>query len=337
MLVLRHGREVETGTTDDVLRQPAQGYTRRLLHAHQGTGGTAAGRPAAIPAEAAALAIQSLSASYRTLPGVLQDISFTIEKGKTLAVVGMSGSGKSTLARVICGLLPQDKGVISFFGTPLPRSLAQRSREQLRRIQLVYQHPDTALNPRQTVRRILGRAVSLHTSDGRVAVRARVDALLDMVGLSPEYADKRPPQLSGGQKQRIGIARALAARPDVILLDEATSALDPLIAEDILTLLQDLQRATGIAYIVITHDIGVVRRLADEVVVLRHGRVVAQGPISDVFAAPLHPYTELLLSAVPQMRPDWLTDVLAARADTLTIHPRRETKADLADASHAPS
>ena len=312
LLVLRHGRMVETGTTEDILRHPVRDYTRRLIATHE--------RPAPLPPaevsnapiarEPSALAIDALSASYRELPNVLRDISLNLDKGKTLAIVGTSGSGKSTLARVICGLQPQSTGTISLFGEPLPSRLRDRSAEQLRRIQLVYQLSDTALNPGQPVGFMLGRAVSFHFGGRRAKVRARVEELLDMVGLSRSLVGRKPSQLSGGQKQRIGIARALAACPEVIICDEITSSLDSLIAEDILALLRQLQRTTGAAYIFITHDIGVVRRIADDVAVLRSGNIVAKGSIDDVFSPPYHPYTQLLLSSVPEMRTDWLTDVL---------------------------
>ena len=227
----------------------------------------------------------------------------------------MSGSGKSTLARLLCGLMPPQRGSVAFQGTPLPADFRRRSREQLRRMQMIYQLPDTALNPRHTVGLILGRVVDFYFGLRGAAQRRRVDELLDRVGLPRDFARRRPGELSGGQKQRVCIARALAAEPDVVICDEVTSALDPLVADEILGLLEQLQERTGVAYIFITHDIGVVRRVADEVAVLENGRIVALGPLSKVFAPPLHPYTQLLLSSVPQMRTDWLTDILSARED----------------------
>ena len=189
------------------------------------------------------LAVKALSASYRTMPNVLSDVSFTLRPGETLAIVGTSGSGKSTLARVICGLMPQQSGTVEFRAESLPTEVRKRTREQLRRLQMIYQLPDTALNPRQKVGRILGRAVSFYFGGSRASVQHRVDELLDMVGLPRDFAHRRPGELSGGQKQRVCIARALAAKPDVIFCDEVTSALDPLVAEEILALLQRLQHA----------------------------------------------------------------------------------------------
>ena len=315
LAVLQHGRLVETGPTTTILDRPAEDYTRRLVAARI--------EPDLPPVDAALdaappiLAVDALAASYRTMPNVLSDISFALRPGETLAIVGTSGSGKSTLARVICGLMPQQSGTVDFKGESLPTEVRKRSKDQLRRLQMIYQLPDTALNPHHRVSRILGRAVSFYFGGTRETVRRRVDELLDMVGLPRDFARRKPGELSGGQKQRVCIARALAAKPDVIFCDEVTSALDPLVAEEILALLQQLQHAAQAAYIFITHDIGVVRRVASDVAVMHKGRIVAQGPISKVFAAPFHPHTQLLLESVPQMRTDWLTDVLHGREDAV--------------------
>ncbi len=313
LAVLRHGRLVESGPTESILQAPIEDYTRRLVAARADPDRTASEE--APTAVAPVLAVCDVTASYRTTANVLTDISFTLQAGQTLAVVGMSGSGKSTLARLLCGLMPPQRGSVAFHGTPLPADFRQRSREQLRRVQMIYQQPDTALNPRHTVGLILGRVVGFYFGLRGAAQRRRVDELLDLVGLPRDFARRRPGELSGGQKQRVCIARALAAEPDVVICDEVTSALDPLVADEILSLLEQLQERTRVAYIFITHDIGVVRRVADEVAVLEDGRIVALGPLAKVFAPPLHPYTQLLLSSVPQMRTDWLTDILSARED----------------------
>ena len=313
LAVLRHGRLVESGPTDAILKAPVEDYTRRLVAARAEPDRTASADTSSDIAPI--LAVRDVTASYRAMANVLADISFTLHAGRTLAVVGMSGSGKSTLARLLCGLMPPQRGAVAFQATPLPADFRRRSREQLRRIQMIYQLPDTALNPRHAVGRILGRVVDFYFGLRGAAQRRRVDELLDRVGLPHDFARRRPGELSGGQKQRVCIARALAAEPDVVICDEVTSALDPLVADEILGLLEQLQERTGVAYIFITHDIGVVRRVADEVAVLENGRIVALGPLSKVFAPPLHPYTQLLLSSVPQMRTDWLTDILSARED----------------------
>ena len=311
LAVLQNGRLVETGPTTIILKNPAEDYTRRLVSAR-----AVADFPAVDPSikeVPPVLAVRSLAASYRTMPNVLSDISFTLWSGESLAVVGTSGSGKSTLARVICGLMAQERGTIEFHGEPLPPEVRDRTKEQLRRVQMIYQLPDTALNPRHKVGRILGRAVSFYFGGSGEAIRLRVAELLNMVGLPREFTKRVPSELSGGQKQRVCIARALAAKPDVIICDEVTSALDPLVAEEILTLLQNLQRSANAAYVFITHDIGVVRRVATDVAVLHRGRIIACGPISKVFAPPFHPHTQLLLQSIPQLRTDWLTDILAER------------------------
>jgi peptide/nickel transport system ATP-binding protein len=179
---------------------------------------------------------------------------------------------------------------------------------------MIYQMPDTALNPRQTVRDAIGRPLEFyHGVSGRDRDR-RVGALLKMIELDDSYIDRLPSELSGGQKQRICIARALAANPDLMICDEVTSALDQIVQEEILKLLMRLQEELGVTYIFITHDIATVRAIADSVVVMHQGKVVEQGPKDEVLAPPHPPYTELLLSSVPEMDPDWLTRLLAARA-----------------------
>jgi peptide/nickel transport system ATP-binding protein len=246
---------------------------------------------------------------------VLEDIELEVPRGRSVAVVGESGSGKSTLARVITGLLPPIEGRLAFAGEALPPALARRSRQQLRRLQLIHQMPDVALNPRQRVVEILGRPCKLFAGLSGQQRRDRIEQLLTQVGLVVEMAQRYPGQLSGGQKQRVCIARALAAEPDLIICDEVTSALDPLVAEEILELLLRLQRETNVAYLVITHDLGVVRKLADWVVVMQRGRIVDQGTLAEVLAPPHHPYTGKLLASVPELRPGWLDGVLAERGD----------------------
>jgi peptide/nickel transport system ATP-binding protein len=218
------------------------------------------------------------------------------------------------LARVITGLLPRESGDIIFRGVSLPAGLVARDRESLRRIQMIYQMPDIALNPRQRVSEIIGRPLDFYLGLKKAQATARLGELLNAVGLPRDFAERYPDELSGGQKQRVCIARALAANPDVIICDEVTSALDPLVAEEILRLLGRLQRDHGYAYLFITHDLGTVRRIADRVAVMLKGRLVAEGPLEQIFAPPYHPYTELLLSSVPEMDTRWLDGVLAERS-----------------------
>ena len=191
---------------------------------------------------------------------------------------------------------------------------AQRPREVLRRLQMVHQMPDVALNPRQSLGEIIGRPVAFFFKRSKTAISDRVAELLRLVGLPEDFASRRPGQLSGGQKQRVCIARALAAEPDVIICDEPTSALDPLVAEEVLKLLRRLQDELGLAYMFITHDLGTVRRIAHRTAVMLKGEIIAQGATADIFSPPFHPYTEKLISSVPEMDTTWLDHVLAERA-----------------------
>jgi peptide/nickel transport system ATP-binding protein len=245
---------------------------------------------------------------------ILEDVSVVVERGCTVAVVGESGSGKSTLARVATGLLAPSEGEVRFCGEKLSPTLRGRTPEQLRRIQMIYQSPDAALNPRHTVRDVVGRPLTLFRNLSGVARAARVCELLDMVQLGPQLLDRLPGALSGGQKQRLCIARALAAEPELVICDEVTSALDQIVQEGILKLLTRLQEELGMSYLFITHDLATVRAIADSIVVMQQGRVVEHGPRDVVLTPPHPPYTELLLSSVPTMDPDWLTDLLSARA-----------------------
>jgi peptide/nickel transport system ATP-binding protein len=240
-------------------------------------------------------------------------VSLDVKKGETVAVVGESGSGKSTLARVVTGLLPPRSGEIVFQGKALPRSLQERDKELKRRVQLVYQIPDVAINPRQSLLDIVGRPVQFYFGLGRQKTLERAKELMRLVELPEDFLLRRPGQLSGGQKQRVCIARALAAKPELIILDEPTSALDPLVAEEILTLLRKLQSELGLSYILITHDLDVVHRIAHRTAVMLQGEFVAFDTTQQIFEAREHPYTRKLITAVPEMRTDWLDEVLAAR------------------------
>jgi peptide/nickel transport system ATP-binding protein len=306
IMVLRHGKLVEEADTRTMLSDPKQDYTRSLW----------AVRKLGMPARADTapiLTVDNVTASYGGKVTVLEDVTVPVPRGRTVAIVGESGSGKSTLARVITGLLPPLQGTISFEGKPLPRALKERDKDTLRRIQMIYQMPDTALNPRQTVRDVIGRPLEFyHGVSGRDRDR-KVGELLRLIELDDSYIDRLPGELSGGQKQRICIARALAADPELVICDEVTSALDQIVQEEILKLLMRLQQELDITYLFITHDIATVRAIADNVVVMHKGKVVEQGPKDEVLNPPHPPYTELLLSSVPEMDPDWLTRLLAAR------------------------
>ncbi len=306
IMVLRHGNLVEEAPTRAMLKEPTQDYTKSLWAVRKLVKPESQGTDIV-------LQIQGVDASYGNGIKVLDDVTVSVPRGRTVAVVGESGSGKSTLARAITGLLPISKGTISFNGKVLTTKLKDRDRDQLRRIQMIYQSADTALNPRQTVRDIIGRPLEFYLGLKGAANDARVVKLLESIELDESYIDRYPSEMSGGQKQRISIARALAAEPDVIICDEVTSALDQIVQEEILQLLMKLQRDTNVTYLFITHDIATVRAIADEIVVMNKGKVVQQGLKSKVLNPPYPAYTELLLSSVPEMDLDWLTKLLERR------------------------
>ena len=308
--VLLRGDEVEEADTRSMLSDPKEDYTKSLwaIRSFQRPS-----KPGVLKGATPILAMKNVSASYGKSP-VLFDVDFDIHAGRTLAVVGESGSGKSTAARCITGLLPPSQGHIEFNGEALPLDYRKRSKDQLRQAQMIYQMADTALNPRSRIGDIIGRPVQFYSGLTGTAKRKRVEELLVQIEMEPsQYIDRLPGELSGGQKQRIGIARALAAEPQFIICDEVTSALDQLVAEGILKLLAQLQDDLGLSYMFITHDLATVRAISDEVVVMKDGRVVEQGPKEEMFQPPHHPYTDLLLSSVPEMDPDWLTNLLEVR------------------------
>ncbi len=307
ILVLRHGKAVEYGATDQIISAPVQDYTQALVSVRSIDH---AEKTDAKPI----LRAQGITARYRgTDFDVLQDITVDVAAGQTLAIVGESGSGKSTLARVITGLLPARAGQITFDGRTLSPDLATRSKDDLRQVQMIYQMADTAMNPRQTVGTIIGRPLEFYFGLKGEAKRARVQELLDQIEMGAGFENRYPAELSGGQKQRVCIARALAAKPKLILCDEVTSALDPLVADGILKLLLNLQAQEGVAYLFITHDLATVKAIADKIAVMYRGKVVRYGQKSDVLAPPFDDYTDLLLSSVPEMKTGWLESVLKTR------------------------
>lgn len=305
--VLRYGEEVEEAETRKMLSDPQEAYTRSLWSV----------RSLEKPEEKSddiAIEIKNVDAAYGTVK-VLHNVSIKVPRGKTVAVVGESGSGKSTTARVMTGLLPQSRGEVRFNGTVLPPELKDRSKDQLQKIQMIYQMADTAMNPRQTVEEIIGRPLEFYLGLRGKAREKRIVELLEMIELDESFLDRLPSELSGGQKQRVCIARALAAEPEIIICDEVTSALDQIVQEGILKLLLRLQQEFGITYMFITHDIATVKAISDEIVVMYQGKVVEQGLKSEILEPPYPDYTQLLLSSVPEMDPDWLSNLLGARED----------------------
>jgi peptide/nickel transport system ATP-binding protein len=311
IMVLRYGSLVEENDARKILANPQKEYTRKLLSVRT----LREDKDLSASEKDVILQVNNVSASYTGQQKVLDNIDLIIRRGRTVALVGESGSGKSTLARVITGLLPPIEGNIIFNDRQLPPALKSRDREGLRQMQMIYQMPDTALNPRQKVRKILGRPLSFYFGMKGKKRENRILELLDMIELPDKYIERYPGELSGGEKQRICIARALAANPDLIICDEVTSALDQLVAEEILKLLQELQNELHVSYLFITHDLATVKAISDEIVVMLQGKIVEQGVKKTVLAPPHHEYTELLLSSVPEMDPDWLDHLLHARQE----------------------
>ena len=311
IIVLRDGEIREVGPTGQILNAPRHPYTQTLLAAATPVerSGATTHNSATVPL----LDVRGLAAGYGQSSSayvpVLQDVGFTIKRGSSLGVIGESGCGKSTLARVVAGLLPLSGGSILLDGAPLNPASHGRTPEELRRIQLVFQMADTALNPSRSVARILGRPLRFFHGARGADRQRRIRRLLDLVKLPATVADRLPGELSGGQKQRVNLARALAAEPDLILCDEVTSALDTVVAAAILDLMDELRRDLGVSYMFISHDLHVVRSICDEVMVLYAGRAVEKGSRASIGAQPRHPYSELLISSVPALRTGWLEEV----------------------------
>ncbi len=308
IIVLRFGEVVEEADTRTMLTKPEKAYTKSLWAVRSL-------QKKEQPSDDILLEMRNVDASYGGDVKVLKNVNIKVPKQRTVAVVGESGSGKSTAARAITGLLPPLKGEVRFKGQTLSSALKDRKPDDLRKLQMIYQMPDTALNPRMRIREIIGRPVGFYLGLRGKQRDERVSDLLRMIEMEPnQYIDRFPSELSGGQKQRVCIARALAAEPELIICDEVTSALDQLVAEEILKLLQRLQDELELSYMFITHDLATVRAIADEIVVMLQGEVVEQGLKTEILTPPHHEYTELLLSSVPEMDPDWLEGLLKERA-----------------------
>jgi len=323
ILVLRDGAERETGLTSQIITQPKDDYTRSLIDA-------ASPKPRAgeVVSEGATplLEVRNLVAGYgpldkhgRPAAPVLDDVSLRLFRGQAIGVIGESGSGKTTMARVVAGLIGPAGGQVLFDGKPLPRLVGQRTPEELRPIQIVFQMADTALNPSHTIADILARPLQLYRGLKGEALGKRIAQLLDLVQLPQACARRVPSGLSGGQKQRVNLARALAAEPDLILCDEVTSALDTVVGAAILDLLAQLRRELGVSYMFISHDMNTVRAVCDEIVVLYAGQKVESLTRSAFAQAPRHPYFHLLASSVPELRRGWLDEVGAAHRAALPL------------------
>ncbi|MEU6272893.1 ABC transporter ATP-binding protein [Streptomyces populi] len=313
LVVMARGRVVEAGATRDVLADPQDAYTRHLLaSAPSMTGGR---RPSVlVPAPttdtAPLLEARNLVKEFRlprTADGprtlrAVDDVSFTLRRGRTLALVGESGSGKSTTARLVLRLADATAGQVLFDGADVTTATGARARELRRRAQLVYQNPYASLDPRFSVGEVITEPLRAFRVGDRRSRLARAGELLDRVALPSSALERRPAELSGGQRQRVAIARALALSPDLVVCDEPVSALDVSVQAQVLELLAELQSGTGVAYLFVSHDLAVVRQIAHQVAVMRAGRVVETGPPEDLFTRPRHAYTRELLAAIPGRR-----------------------------------
>jgi len=308
IMVLRQGKTVEHGAVKQIIEAPREDYTKALVSVR------AIKHKEQIPSGEPFLKVENITAAYGGgTVKVLKDVSVDVYEGQTLAVVGESGSGKSTLARVITGLLPPLEGRITFDGNELPKALKDRSKEELRQLQMIYQMADVAMNPRQTVGTIIGRPLEFYFGLRGADRDKRVNELLEEIEMGTGYIDRYPAELSGGQKQRVCIARALAAKPKLIICDEVTSALDPLVADGILKLLLNLQKIENVSYLFITHDLATVKAIADSIAIMYQGELARYGTKTDVLKPPFDDYTDLLLSSVPEMKIGWLEEAIQSR------------------------
>lgn len=316
--VLKNGRIVEEGAVRQVFAAPQHEYTQALLQAvpsahakgsrlspHSGPAVVAPGGIGPVVVTAQNLT-KTFAGPGGTRHAAVSDVTFQLRAGETLGIVGESGSGKTTTGRIVMGLETADSGdvvIVDTDGTPRSwASLDRRQRRALRRqVQTIYQDPSSSFDPRYSVRRIIGEAVAVSGRYNRTTAKARTRELLALVGLDESYLGRRPATLSGGQRQRVAIARALATEPRLILLDEPVSALDVSIQAQVLDLLADIQAATGVAFIFISHDLGVIYHVSDRVLVMKDGDVVEEGDVDAIFARPTHPYTQQLLQSIPRL------------------------------------
>ncbi|PWW59564.1 dipeptide ABC transporter ATP-binding protein [Actinokineospora spheciospongiae] len=298
--VMSGGTVVEQGPTREVLGAPAHAYTRDLLAAAPALAGEPL-RPRRPAGTDVLLAVTGLRRSFDGTAAV-DDVSFTLTRGRTLALVGESGSGKTTTARMAVGLETPDAGTVTFDGEDITAARGERLRALRRRFQLVHQNPYASLNPRMTVGDTVAEPLRAFGIGDRASRRERAAELLEQVALPASALRRRPVELSGGQRQRVAIARALALNPDLVVLDEPVSALDVSVQAQILRLLVRLQAEHGLTYLFITHDLAVVRQVADEVGVMRRGRLVESGPTDAVLTDPSAEHTRELLAAIPGTR-----------------------------------
>lgn len=313
VLVMREGEIVERGAVDDILHRPTHPYTQQLLGMHRTFDPAAKRSRGSSATERPLLEIRNLGVVYPASAGAsghaaLSGASMELHRGEMIAVVGESGSGKSTFARAVAGLTAASEGDVLLDGAPLPRDVLARPQQARKAIQITFQSADTSLNRHHTVGRILGRVLRFFGETSKAKREARIAQLLEYVHLPAHYADRKPSQLSGGEKQRVNLARSLAADPDILICDEITSALDNIVADAVLTLIDEIKIRLNIGVIFISHDLSAVASMSDKIMVLRQGKVVEQGATAEVLGGPRHPYTKLLRSSVAELRLGWLEE-----------------------------
>ncbi len=327
IVVLYSGKVQEQASAEQIIHHPTHDYTHRLMAAVRPP-------PTSLSHEEyvtkhgrkePAITMDDVTAGYGKIVDnepqftILRDIDLQVGKAQVVGVIGESGCGKSTLARVVAGLLASAKGKVMMEGKTLKPSMLNRSRDDLRKVQFVYQMADTALNPKQLIGDIIGRPLEFYLGLKGKKKRERVAELLGLVELPLEFANRYQMELSGGQKQRVNLARHLAASPDILLCDEVTSALDSIVGENVIKLLRKLRDETGVSIVFITHDLSTVASFSDRIVVLYAGRVVEQGTTDQVLNPPYHPYTRLLITSVPELRIGWLEDTMKTREAAVGI------------------
>jgi peptide/nickel transport system ATP-binding protein len=329
-IVMRRGKVVESGKTSDVFNQPGHHYTRELLEAVPRVDVPAPPRPHALLPEppAPVLRAERVTRTYRahrftggTAVTALDDVTLDVLSGEVLGVVGESGGGKTTLGRCLMRLTDVSSGRILFRGEDVTQRAGKDLRAFRREVQMVFQDTSSSLDPRWTIRRLIAEPINFHHLRDEHAVDERIEELMDMVGLARHLAERYPRQLSGGERQRAGIARALAVEPSVLIADEPVSALDVAVQAQVIELLMRLQAELRLTVVIISHDLGLVRRLCDRVAVMQAGRLVETGASEAIFTAPGHPYTRALLRSSPSPDPavavlpmeDPATDLAAAR------------------------
>ena len=318
--VLFNGEIQEQGTTENIINNPTHPYTKKLMRAVRPVPSLLIPKSKSFEepkkeSTTPLLEIKNLTAGYGRFKKkiILRNINIQIPRGSVVGIIGESGCGKSTLARAVSGLLPPMAGSMKINGHELPPLIKERTRKELKKIQIVFQMPDVSLNPRQTIGDIIGRPLEFYLNYNRTKKRHRVNELLSMVELSSKIGSSYPRELSGGQMQRVNLARALAAEPELILCDEVTSALDTVVGAAVIDLLKRLKDRLNLAFMFISHDLSTVASFADHIVVLYAGQVVEKGPLKKVLAPPYHPYTQLLLSSVPELRTGWLDEIATFR------------------------